>query len=98
MSRERRTFSREFKIEAVRLVRDQGVSVTQVSRDLGVAYSVLRRWVEQFTSEPDQAFPGKGRVRPDEEELRRLQRENTVLREERAILKKALAIFSKEPK
>ena len=81
MSRERRTFSREFKIEAVRLVRDQGVSVTQVSRDLGVAYSVLRRWVEQFTSEPDQAFPGKGRVRPDEEELRRLQRENAVLRE-----------------
>ena len=98
MSRERRTFSREFKIEAVRLVRDQWLSITQVSRDLGVSYSVLRRWVEQFTSEPDQAFPGKGRVRPDEEELRRLQRENTVLREERAILKKALAIFSKEPK
>ncbi len=98
MKRVRRSFSREFKIEAVRLVKDQGLSIGQVSRDLDLDRAMLRRWIRQFTSEPEQAFPGKGRVRPDEEELRRVQRENRDLREERDILKKALAIFSKGPK
>jgi len=96
MDRVRRSFSREFKVEAVRLVTDRGLSQGQVSRDLDIDRAMLRRWIKQFTSEPLQAFPGKGHVRPDEEELRRLQRENADLREEREILKKALAIFSKQ--
>ena len=98
MERVRRSFSREFKIEAVRLVTDKGLSLSQVSRDLDLDRTMLRRWIRQFTSEPGQAFPGKGNVRPDEEELRRLQRENRDLREERDILKKAVAIFSKRPR
>ncbi len=98
MGRVRRSFSREFKVEAVRMVTDRGMSISQVSRDLDLDRAMLRRWIRQFTSEPEQSFPGKGHVRPDEEEFRRLQRENTDLREEREILKKALAIFSKGPK
>jgi transposase len=96
--RRRRTFSREYKLEAVRLIQEEGRRVTDVARDLGVDHSMLRRWVEQFTSDTDQAFPGKGHVRADEEELQRLRRELADAREERDILKKALAIFSKGPK
>ena len=98
MGRLRRSFSSEFKVEAARMVTDRGLSLGQVSRDLELDRAMLRRWIRQFKSEPDQSFPGKGHVRPDEEEFRRLRRENADLREEREILKKALAIFSKGPK
>ena len=56
----RRVFSREFKVEAVRLVRERGVSVAQASRDIDVHENVLRKWVKEFGSDPRQAFPGHG--------------------------------------
>jgi transposase len=98
MGRERRSYTREFKIEAARLVREGGHSLSQVARDLDVPKSVLCLWVKELTADPEQAFPGKGRLKDRDEELRRLQRENEGLRQEREILKKALAIFSKGPK
>jgi transposase len=58
---QRRKFSREFKVEAVKLVRERGVSVAQAGRDLGVHENVLRKWVKEFGSDPVQAFPGHGR-------------------------------------
>lgn len=98
MSKKRRSFSREYKLEAVALVTEGGLSVVQAARDLGISQSVLGRWKRQFEEDPDQAFPGKGRLRPEDEELARLRRENEILRQEREILKKAVGIFSRVPK
>ena len=92
----RRLFSREFKLEAVRLVRERGVSVAQASRDLDVGENVLRRWVKEFTSDPGQAFPGQGQAKPEQQEIDRLRREVAKLKVERDILKKAAAYFARE--
>lgn len=92
----RRTFSREFKIEAVRLVRDRGVSVPQAARDLDVHETVLRKWVKELASDPQGAFPGQGQMKPEQLEIERLRREVAKLKAERDILKKAAAYFARE--
>lgn len=84
----RRQFTREFKIEAVRLVRERGVSVAQASRDLDVHENVLRKWIKQFDDDPGQAFPGHGVMKPEQAEIERLRREVQKLKAERDILKK----------
>src|SRR3954463_3120932 len=84
---QRRKVSREFKIEAVKLVRERGVSVAQAGRDLGVHENVLRKWVKEFGSNPVQAFPGHGQMKPEQLEIERLRREVTKLKAERDILK-----------
>ena len=85
----RRQFSREFKVEAVRLVQERGVSVSQASRDLDVGESLFRRWLKEFSSDPGQAFPGQGQLKPEQQEIERLRREVAKLKAERDILKKA---------
>ena len=92
--RKRRTFTREFKEEAVRMVTEGGHRLSEVSRDLGLDPKLIPRWRAALEQEGPEAFPGKGHQKPEEEELRRLRRENARLQEEREILKKALAIFS----
>ena len=92
----RRSFTREFKVEAVRLVRERGVSVAQAARDLDVHENVLRKWVKDFESDPAQSFPGNGRMKPEQLEIERLRREVVRLKAERDILKKAAAYFAKE--
>ena len=94
----RRRFSREFKLEAVRLVTTEGHSVSQVARDLGIRPEMLRRWRNQIQEDAAGAFPGIGRLRPQEEEVRGLRRDLKRVRQERDILKKALAIFSDRPR
>ena len=79
---QRRKFSREFKIEAVKLIRERGVSVAQAGRDLGVHENVLRKWVKEFGSDPVQAFPGHGQMKPEQLEIERLRREVTKLKAE----------------
>ena len=86
---ERRKFTREFKLEAVKLVRERGVTVAQAARDLGVHGTVLRRWVQECAADSQQAFPGQGQMKPDQLEIERLRREVTKLKAERDILKKA---------
>jgi transposase len=93
---QRRRFTREFKVEAVKLVRDRGVSAAQAARDLGVHENVLRKWVKEFGSDPVQAFPGLGQMKPEQLEIDRLRREVQKLKAERDILKKATAFFAKE--
>jgi transposase len=83
----RRKFSREFKIEAVKLVRERGVSVAQAGRDLDVHENVLRKWVKEFGSDPVRAFPGHGQMKPEQQEIERLRREVAKLKAERDILK-----------
>ncbi len=98
MGRERRKFTREFKQEAVRLAASGDRSVAKVAEDLGIDDSVLRRWMKEHQGDPEQSFPGKGRLKERDEELRRLERELARVKEERDILKKAVAIFSRGPK
>ena len=93
---ERRKFTREFKVEAVKLVTERGVTVAQASRDLGVHQTVLRNWVKGFADDPQHAFPGHGQLKPEQSEIARLKREVTKLKAERDILKKAAAYFAKE--
>ena len=96
MGRTRRSFSKEFKLEAVRLMTEGGQSISQVARDLGIRDTILGRWKKDWEQDRDAAFPGKGQVKPEAAEWRHLRRENERLRMERDILKKAAAIFSKD--
>ena len=92
----RRIFSREFKREAVHLVTQRGVSVAQAARDLDLHQTVLRRWIQELGDSPAGAFPGKGQMKPEDEEVRRLRREVAKLKAERDILKKAAAYFARD--
>ena len=83
----RRKFSREFKVEAVKLVRDRGVSVAQAARDLDVHENVLRKWVKEFGTDLAHSFPGHGQMKPEQQEIERLRREVNKLKAERDILK-----------
>ncbi len=95
MLKEQRTFTREFKLEAVQLAQKSGKSQAQIARDLGIADSTLHNWCKELAEAGSQAFPGSGHQTAQEEEVRRLKRELEVTRQERDILKKALAIFSR---
>ena len=92
----RRQSTRDFKGEAVRLVKERGVSVTQAARELDVHESLLRRWVRELSADPQFAFPGKGVIKPEQAEIERLRKEVAKLKMERDILKKAAAYFAKE--
>lgn len=102
-SKKRRGFSREFKMEAVRRVeerRAQGVTVTQIGRELDVRPDMLRAWKRQMGDRvgapPTDVFPGNGRLPSDQEELRRLTRDIARLKQENAFLKSAAAYFARE--
>ena len=92
----RRIYGREFKLEAVRLVTEQGYSVSRAAESLGISGNLLRTWREKFSRQGQEAFPGKGRLAASDEELRKLREENRRLRMERDILKKATAFFARE--
>lgn len=98
MGKSRRSYTREFKLEAVRLVTGGGLSLVQAAKDLGIRESVLGRWKKRYEDDPEGAFPGKGHMKPQDEELWRLRRENERLRQEHEILKKAVGIFSQMPR
>ena len=95
---ERRRHGREFKLEAIRLVRERGVSVAQAARDLDIHPNLLRSWIKAYEGDPREAFPGQGRMKPEQAEIERLRREVQKLKAERDILKKAAAYFAKESK
>ena len=92
----RRSFSRGFKLEAVRMVEERGVSVAQATRDLDIHDNVLRRWVRQYRENPAHAFPGAGQMKPEQAEIAQLKKEIRKLKAERDILKKAAAYFAKD--
>jgi transposase-like protein len=88
MEMARRSFSREFKLEAVRLVSDRGMTISQAARDLDIHDNVLCRWVRQYRDDPAHAFPGAGQMKPDEAEIAKLKKEVGKLKAERDILKR----------
>ena len=93
----RKTYTREFKLQALRLLTDQGLSVAEVARRLGVGENCLRNWRAAARQQGEAAFPGQGRLSAEEEELRRLRAEAHRLRAERDLLNKAAACFANPP-
>lgn len=96
MAGSRRTYTREFKVEALRRVIEDGMPQAQVARQLGISPNTLSSWKREYLTDTEQAFPGHGKQKPDDAELTRLRRENARLKRELEILKKAAAYFAKE--
>ena len=94
MGKTQPTYSREFKQQAVELFKTSGKAKSHIARDLGISDSALNKWCKEFEEQGQEAFPGKGHQTTIEEELRKLKRENDILRQERDILKKAVSIFA----
>ncbi len=95
--KEKRRYTREFKLEAVRLYEASEKSMRVIEQELGIMPYLLSKWVQQSRQQETAAFPGKGKLPDQEAELQHLRREVEILRQERDILKKAVVIFS-EPK
>ena len=91
----RRKYDKEFKVQAVKLLLESGKTTNEIADDLGINSGNLSRWKREYREDAENAFRGKGRLKPDDEKLRRLKKENDDLKQEREILKKALAIFSR---
>jgi transposase len=98
MGQQRKQYDLEFKRQAVRLMQESGKSVNAIAADLGVTSKMLYRWRQAFEQEGEQAFPGNGRLKAEEEYVRSLERELEIARQERDVLKKAIAIFSQDQK
>ena len=94
----RRTFSKEFKIKTVKLIIDGQRPLKAVASELDIQPTVLRSWRRQYLKEQEEAFPGKGNLKPADQEFRDLKRRIVDLEEENEILKKAMSIFSRQPK
>ncbi len=97
MARQRKSYTAEFKVNAVRLVTDRKLSVAEAARQLGISENLLRLWKRAFLEQGAEAFPGHGRLSPADEELHRLRAEVARLRAERDLLKKAAAYFASPP-
>ena len=96
MPKQQKTYTREFKLEAVQLVKSSGKPMSQIARELGVSDSALYHWSRQLAEEGEQAFPGSGHQTAQEEEIPRLKRELHITRQERDILKKVVSIYSRD--
>lgn len=93
----RKAFTKEYKLEVIELARTSGKSKAQLERELGLTPGLIGNWEKALQQDGHQAFPGTGHQTETEAELRRLRRENEILRQERDILKKAMIVFAKPP-
>lgn len=98
MSKARRTYASEFKREAVTLAQTSGKTMADLERELGISKSILKQWVRAAQQDGEHAFRGHGHLKADAERVRQLERELAIVKEEREILKKAIAIFSQTSK
>ena len=96
MAKQQKTYTKEFKLEAVQLLKSSGKPMSEIARELGISESALYHWSKPLADQGEQAFPGSGHQTAQEEELRRLKREVDITRQERDILKKVVSIFSRE--
>jgi transposase len=94
----RKKYSKEFKLDAISLVLEQGYSQTEAARNLSINATMLRRWIKEHHNEEGQAFRGNGKLTEEQIEIRRLREENRRLKMEKEILKKATVFFAKEMK
>lgn len=98
MGAKRRRFTREFKLEAVRMAQRPGVTNTEVAQELGISVESLYRWMRAFEADPEEAFPGQGNMQSSTKELVRLRRQVKRLEVENTFLKKVSVYFAKEKK
>src|SRR5258708_34602803 len=96
MAKVQKTYTREFKEEAMRLAQTSGKSIAQIARELGISDTSIHQWRKELAEHGKEAFPGSGHQTALEEENRRLKRELERVKQERDILKKAVSIFSRE--
>lgn len=94
MKKKRKEYTREFKLETVHLLETSGKSANALEEEMGLGKGCILRWKRKLESSGPNAFPGHGRLAPEQERLRQLERELKIVRQERDILKKAVAIFS----
>ena len=94
----RKTYDRQFKLDAVSMVTKGGRKVREVAAEIGIDPNTLYHWKRELMKEGETAFPGKGNLTAQEEEIRRLRRELEQAKEDREILKKALRYFSRHGK
>jgi len=98
MTQERRKYSREFKLEAIRMYERGERSMAEIERELGITKGLVWKWQASLAKQPkkEEAFPGNGRLTESEDRIRQLERENAMLRQDKEILKKVLVMYSKE--
>jgi transposase len=96
--KKQRSYAKDFKLQAIKQVVEDGRVQKEVARDLGVPYAVLNRWVAKFRNAHEEAFPGRGNLKPEDEKVRQLEERLRRVTEERDILKKAIAYFAEVPK
>ena len=94
----RKSYTKEFKLDAVSLVLEQGYTRAEAAKSLGVNANVLGRWIKEFDADEEQSFRGKGKLSPEQEQIRELQRQVKRLETEKEILKKATVFFAAETK
>lgn len=91
----RRKFDAQFKYDALRMIQESNRRITDIARELGIRPELLYRWKNEQAADPENAFPGKGNMKPEQDQVRRLEQELAQTKQERDILKKALAFFSR---
>ncbi len=94
----KRKFNIEYKKEIIKLVRERGNKVSEVAKDIGVSETTIRNWVKKYSEYGEEAFPGRGKLRTEDAEIREMKKKLKDLEEENAILKKAMGIFSRDMK
>lgn len=93
----RKTFSKEFKVNAIRMVTEEGRRASEVARDLGIHENLIYNWTRKYQENNQDSFPGQGKLNSKDDYIRKLERENKRLKDERDILKKAAIFFAREP-
>lgn len=93
-----RQYSAEFKLEAIKRLEKSGDPLTKIAAELGVKPTTMQGWVNKYRKSPEAPFPGSGNLKPEDEKVRKLEREVRELKEENEILKKAAAYFAKNLK
>ena len=95
--KQRRRYDKAFKLEVLKMIQHSDRTIQSIAQELGIHPGVISRWRRQFRDQENDAFPGKGHQTPEDEEVRRLKKELADVKEERDILKKAVAFFAKHP-
>ena len=93
----RKSYSKEFKINALRMVIEEGRVAAEVARDLGISVNMIYSWKRKHLDDREESFPGHGKMKEADDYIRKLERENKRLKDERDILKKAAIFFAQEP-
>ena len=98
MMKERRKYSKEFKLEAIRMYENGERAQVEIERELGITEGLLGKWKEALEQQPKkgEAFPGNGKLTETEARIRQLERENALLKQDKEILKKVLVMYSKD--